>query len=63
LWLAGLWEGDELIDMIENQNFGYIILRAQFYPVPVLEAIGQHYEIDYTVAMNGFEYWILGPIE
>jgi dolichyl-phosphate-mannose-protein mannosyltransferase len=63
LWLAGLWQGDELVDMIENQQFAYIILRAQFYPVPVLEAIGQYYEIERTVAMNGFEYWILHPLE
>lgn len=63
LWLAGLWQGDELINMLENQEFAYIILRAQFYPVPVLEAMGQHYEIERTVNMNGFEYWILHPIE
>lgn len=63
LWLAGLWNGDELIAEIENQHFGYIILRAQFYPVPVLEAVGQHYEIEQTIDMNGFEYWILHPLQ
>lgn len=63
LWLNGLWNGDELIQDIENQVFGLIIFRAQFYPDPVLEAVGRNYEIDEIVPMNGFDYWILRPIE
>lgn len=61
LWLNGLWQGDELIAMIETQQFDLIILRAQFYPQPVLEAIGQHYAISKTIFMNGFEYSIWSP--
>jgi hypothetical protein len=49
--------------MIEQQTFGLIILRAQFYPVPVLEMMGQHYRVDETVHMNGFEYWLLRPVQ
>ena len=63
LWKAGLWDGTELLSMIENREFGLIILRAQFYPVPVLEAIGQGYQVDEVIAMNGFEYWLLRPLE
>ncbi|GAB5490221.1 MAG: hypothetical protein Phog2KO_04360 [Phototrophicaceae bacterium] len=62
LWLNGLWNGDELLEDIENQVFGIIIFRAQFYPDPVLEAIGRNYEVDEIVPMNGFDYWILRPI-
>lgn len=62
LYLAGLYDGSELIDMINNQEFGLIILRAQFYPTPVLEAIGQHYEIKDIIKMNGFDYHIRQPI-
>ncbi len=62
LYLAGLYDGSELIDMINNQEFGLIILRAQFYPTPVLEAIGQHYEIKDVITMNGFDYHIRQPI-
>jgi len=62
LYLAGLYDGSQLIDMIENQEFGLIILRAQFYPTPVLEAIGQHYEIAEVITMNGFNYQIRQPI-
>lgn len=63
LWLNGLWNGDELLDDIENQVFGLIIFRAQFYPVPVLEAIGDHYVIEETIFMNGFEYLLLRPVQ
>jgi hypothetical protein len=61
LWLAGLWDGSELLSMIEQREFGLIILRAQFYPVPVLETMGQHYRITETVSMNGFDYLLLHP--
>ena len=63
LWLNGMWNGNELLADIENQEFGLIIFRAQFYPVPVLEAIGDHYAIEETIFMNGFEYLILRPVQ
>ena len=47
--------------MIERGEFGIIILRAQFYPPPVLEAIGRHYKLSHTIHMNGFDYSILFP--
>jgi hypothetical protein len=62
LYLAGLYNGSQLIDTLNNQEFGLIILRAQFYPTPVLEAMGQNYEITETILMNGFEYLILRPM-
>jgi hypothetical protein len=61
LWRAGQWQGDALIGMIERREFGLIILRAQFFPTPVLEAIGQHYERTDPIVMNHFEYLILRP--
>ena len=39
LHLAGAFEGEQLIDMIDDRAFGLVILRAQFYPPPVLEAL------------------------
>ncbi len=62
LYLAGLYDGSQLIETINTQEFGLIILRAQFYPTPVLEAIGQHYEINEVISMNGFEYLIFRPL-
>jgi hypothetical protein len=61
VWLRGLYAGDELIGMIEAQAFGLIILRAQFYPEPVLIAIDTHYEVAETIHMNGFDYIIKRP--
>jgi len=61
LYQAGLFEGDQLIDMIERREFGIVILRAHFYPPPVLAAIGRQYEFSHTIHMNGFDYSILHP--
>jgi 4-amino-4-deoxy-L-arabinose transferase-like glycosyltransferase len=57
----GIFRGDELIEMIEAQAFGLIVLRAQFYPERVLITMGQHYERIEIISMNGFEYLILRP--
>ncbi len=57
----GLFEGSALLEMIENQAFELMILRAQFYPVPILQAIGRAYEPAEEVRMNGFNYIILRP--
>lgn len=55
------FDGSALIEMIENQNFGLIVLRAQFYPPDILYAIGSAYTHDEEIAMNGFNYIILRP--
>ncbi len=57
----GLFRGDELIRMIRDQEFGLIILRAQFYPVDILRAIADSYEQTDEIAMNGFAYLLLEP--
>lgn len=56
-----LFDPKGLIDMILHQDFGLVILRAQFYPPPVLLAIGQAYQQDEVIPMNGFKYLILRP--
>ncbi len=61
LYLAGSFRGDRLIEMIETHQFGLVILRAQFYPTPVLEAIGRAYQHWQTIRMNRFDYLILRP--
>jgi hypothetical protein len=61
LYSAGLYKGDELIRMINKREFGLMIMRAQFYPTPVLVAIGKHYESFEVIAMNGFEYVFYRP--
>lgn len=61
LELKGLYDGSELRRMIGNRAFGLIIFRAQFYPVSVLQAIGQAYTVTETIEMNGFKYLLLRP--
>ena len=51
----------EMLDMLDNQAFDTVVLRAQFYPGPVLDMIGQRYETTDLVQMNGFVYCIMRP--
>lgn len=57
----GLYKGTELVKMIDEKAFGLIILRAQFYPDVVLQAISRAYTQTDTIVMNGFSYLILAP--
>jgi len=61
LYNNGLLDTSEIIDDVDQQAFGLVIFRAQFYPAPVLEAIGQNYKPVDHVCMNGFTYHILRP--
>jgi hypothetical protein len=51
----------EMSDMLENREFDTIVFRAQFYPPPILEIIGNNYITSELVEMNGFVYCILTP--
>ncbi len=61
LYNNGLLDTTELIERINRQEFGVVIFRAQFYPQPVLDAIGQNYQPVEHLCMNGFYYHILWP--
>lgn len=61
LWRAGLYDGEALVDSLEAQTFAAIVLRARFYPDPVLIAMDTYYQPDRTIMMNGFRYEILRP--
>ena len=51
-----------MIQMINERRFGLVILKAEFYPRDVLEAIGKNYDRQYpSTQMNGFDYWLLTP--
>jgi hypothetical protein len=51
----------QMVEMLRQQSFDTVILRAQFYPPPVLETIGQQYETVDLIPMNGFVYCIMKP--
>lgn len=61
LYNNGLLDTTEIIERINRQEFGVVIFRAQFYPQPVLEAIGQNYQPVEHLCMNGFYYHVLWP--
>lgn len=51
----------EMLTMLDEQAFDTVVLRAQFYPGPVLDMIGQRYETTDLIQMNGFVYCIMRP--
>jgi len=61
LYKNDMLDTSDMIARIEAQEFGVVIFRAQFYPSPVLEAIGQNYQPVDHICMNGFYYRILWP--
>jgi hypothetical protein len=61
LYNNGLLDTSILIDHVNRQTFDLVIFRAQFYPSPVLQAIGQNYQPVDHVCMNGFTYHLLWP--
>jgi hypothetical protein len=63
MYQAGLFDPSNEIAMIESRAFGLVILRAQFYPPPVLAALGAHYQPLTEIEMNGFLYRLLEPRE
>lgn len=63
LYNNGLLDTSEIIGHVSRQTFDLVIFRAQFYPPPVLEAIGQNYQPVDHICMNGFYYHILRPRE
>jgi hypothetical protein len=52
-----------MLSMLDEQAFDTVIFRAQFYPPPVLEMIGDRYETVDLIEMNGFVYCLLAPKE
>ncbi len=54
-------DAEDLMLRIYREEFDLIILRAQFYPEPVLGAIWFQYVPVDSICMNGFEYQILQP--
>jgi hypothetical protein len=65
-YLLNLYENDlvdltEMIRWINDGRFDTVILRSQFYPMPVLTAIGQSYQTTDLIEMNGYVYCIMRP--
>lgn len=61
LYRSGHYDPSEFVRQIDAQAFGLVVLRAQFYPDPILQAIGRAYQPMSEIRMNGFTYRLLGP--
>lgn len=61
LFKNGMFDPTEMLADLDDQAFDTIILRAQFYPYPVLQKIGERYTQTDLVEMNGFVYCIYRP--
>jgi hypothetical protein len=59
--LAGALDTTEMVRMLEEQAFDTVVLRAQFFPPAVLNALGQAYETTDLIEMNGFVYCVMRP--
>lgn len=63
LWENDLYDPSNLLELIENQEIDLVIRRANLFPVPILLAIDEYYELDETIPMNGFSYELWIPKE
>lgn len=61
LWDNGHYDPANLIQQIQNQEFGLIIRRGNFFPAPVLTEIDNFYQLDTSIEMNGFSYELWTP--
>lgn len=61
LYEAGLWQPDSLVRDVAAHRFEYVVLNAQLYPAPVLQAIGEHYFLLDVVEVNGQQYRVYAP--
>lgn len=61
LYEQGKYDPTELITMLESHEFGLIVLRAGFYPPPILETIYDAYAVTEAIPMNGFNYELWTP--
>ncbi len=61
LYEAGAWNPAGLVRDLEEKRYGFVVLNAQLYPPPVLAAIGKHYYLYATVAINGYNYRVFAP--
>lgn len=61
LWEAGAWSATNLVEDIAARRFDLIVLDAQLYPPPVLEAIGRWYYLYERIPVRHREYLVFVP--
>jgi len=61
LYQAGVWSPDRLIADLEERRFAWVLLDAELYPEPVLEAIGRYYYLYEEYEINGARQHLFAP--
>jgi hypothetical protein len=61
LWEARLWDAAPLVADLHAHRYSMVILDAELYPPPVLDAIGQSYFLERTLRVNGALYRVFLP--
>ena len=63
LYQAGAWSPDALVDDLRERRFAWVVLNAELYPEPVLEAIGRYYYLYEEYEINGTRQRLFAPGE
>lgn len=61
LYHAGLWDPAPLVSDVEARRFSLVLLDAQMYPEPVLQAIGRSYYEVRVVQVGSARYHLMLP--
>jgi hypothetical protein len=61
LHLAGAWSPDALVADVRARRFGWVVLNAELYPEPVLEAIGESYYLYEEYEIRGTRQQLFAP--
>ena len=63
LYQAGVWSPDGLVADLRERRFAWVVLNAELYPEPVLEAIGRYYYLYEEYEINGTRQQVFAPGE
>lgn len=60
---AGAWSPDNLVADLKERRYAWVVLNAELYPEPVLEAIGRYYYLYEEYEINGTRQRLFAPGE
>ena len=63
LYQAGAWSPDALVNDVRERRYSWMLLNAELYPEPVLEAIGRYYYLYEEYEINGTRQRLFAPGE
>ncbi|MGI9148135.1 MAG: hypothetical protein ACR2IK_16535 [Chloroflexota bacterium] len=61
LYLSGLWDPAPMVSDLRAHRYAMVILHAELYPEPVLDAIGHFYFLDRSLLVKGATYHVFLP--